>query len=109
MADAPRKLATYDDVLAAAPNLVAELIYGTLHLHPRPATPHAAATSALGEELGQPFKRGRGGPGGWILLDEPEVHLGPHVLVPDIGGWRRERMPHIVDAPYLTLAPDLVC
>jgi hypothetical protein len=70
MAGPARKRATYDDVLAAPENMVAELIDGELHLQPRPAKPHAAAATALGEELGPPFKRGRGGPGGWILLDE---------------------------------------
>ncbi len=103
------KRATYEDVLAAPAHRVAELIHGVLHTHPRPAGPHSAAASALGEELGPPFKRGRGGPGGWILLDEPELHLGEHVLVPDLAGWRRERMPRIQDAPYFTLAPDWVC
>ncbi|MGO9838138.1 MAG: Uma2 family endonuclease [Polyangiaceae bacterium] len=109
MADPARKRATYADVLAAPAHLVVELIHGVLNTHPRPASPHAAAASALGEELGPPFKRGRGGPGGWILLDEPEVHLGEHVLVPDLAGWRRERMPAIPHAPYFTLAPDWVC
>jgi Uma2 family endonuclease len=109
MADPARKRATYEDVVAAPAHVVAELIHGVLHTHPRPASPHAAAASALGEELGPPFKRGRGGPGGWILLDEPELHLGEHVLVPDLAGWRRARMPTIRQAPYFTLAPDWVC
>jgi Uma2 family endonuclease len=109
MADPARKRATYADVLAAPAGVVAELIHGVLHANPRPGSPHAVAASALGEELGPPFKRGRGGPGGWILLDEPEVHLGEHVLVPDLAGWRRERMPVVADVPYFTLAPDWVC
>lgn len=109
MADVARKRATYDDVVAAPRCRVAELIHGVLHTQPRPAFPHAAATSALGEELGPPFKRGRGGPGGWILLDEPEIHLGENVLVPDLAGWRRERMPGVPNAPFVTLAPDWVC
>lgn len=105
-----RKPASYQDVLAAPPHMIAEVIYGELHLLPRPAKPHAAAASALGEELGPPFKRGRGGPGGWIILDEPELHLGADILVPDLGGWRVERMPAIVDdEPYFSLAPDWVC
>ena len=104
-----RPPATYDDVLNAPPHKVAEIVDGVLHLSPRPAKPHAAATSALGEELGPPFKRGRGGPGGWILLDEPELHLGPDILVPDIGGWRRARMPTLDREPYFTLAPDWIC
>ncbi len=110
MTDAVKKLATYQDVLDAPRNMVAEVLGGQLHLHPRPAKPHAAAASALGEELGPPFKRGRGGPGGWIILDEPELHLGPDVLVPDLAGWRVERMAEMVDdEPYFTLAPDWVC
>jgi Uma2 family endonuclease len=90
--------------------MVAEIVDGELRLHPRPAKPHAAAASALGGELTGPFGRGRGGPGGWILLDEPEVHLAGDVVVPDIGGWRRSRMPAIIaDEPFFTLAPDWVC
>ena len=104
-----RPPATYDDLLKAPPHKVAEIIDGVLHLSPRPAKPHAAAATALTEELGPPFKRGRGGPGGWILLAEPELHLGSNILVPDIGGWRRERMPMLDRGPYFTLAPDWLC
>ena len=105
-----KRRATYEDVLAAPPHKVAEVIDGVLYLFSRPAKPHAAASSALGEELGPPFKRGRGGPGGWILLDEPELHLAEDIVVPDLAGWRRERMPVITtDHPYFDLAPDWVC
>lgn len=93
MGDPAKRRATYEDVLNAPEHMVAEIIDGELYLQPRPGKPHAAAASALGGELGPPFKRGRGGPGGWILLDEPELHLGGDVLVPDLAGWRRERMP----------------
>lgn len=103
-----RRLATYEDVLAAPRHLVAELVSGTMHTHPRPRLRHAAVASALGEELGPPFRRGRGGPGGWILLDEPELHLDRDVLVPDLAAWRRERMPELPDEPYATLAPDWI-
>lgn len=101
--------ATYQDVLDAPPNTIAELIGGELRVQPRPAQGHAAVSSALGEELGPPFKRGRGGPGGWIILDEPEVHLGEDVLVPDLAGWRRSRLPGVAAGqPYIELAPDWV-
>ncbi len=63
----------------------------------------------LGGELNSPFRRGRGGPGGWILLNEPELHLGADVLVSDMAGWRRERMPLVKQAAYFTLAPDWIC
>lgn len=101
--------ATYQDVIDAPPHLVAEVIGGVLHLNPRPASPHAVASSALGEELGPPFKRAKGGPGGWVILDEPELHLQAEILVPDLAGWRVERMPEISDTPYFALAPDWVC
>ncbi len=104
-----KKEASYADVLNAPPNKVAEIIHGELVLSPRPAGPHSVAASALGEELGPPFKRGRGGPGGWILLDEPELHLGRDVLVPDLAGWRRETMPAVANEPYFTIRPDWVC
>lgn len=109
MGDPAKREATYEDVLAAPEHMVAEIIAGELRLFPRPAARHAAAASALGEELGPPFKRGRGGPGGWILLDEPELHLGRDILVPDLAGWRRERMPRVPDEAYFTLAPDWAC
>jgi Uma2 family endonuclease len=109
MADAARKRATYEDVLAAPEHMVAEVLDGELTLHPRPAMPHALASSALGGELTGPFHRGRGGPGGWVILDEPEVHLGADILVPDVGGWRRARLPRVPSSAYLTLAPDWVC
>ncbi len=83
--------ATYADLEALPPNMVGEIVRGVLYASPRPASPHAS--SALGEELGPPFKRGRGGPGGWVILDEPELHFGEDVLVPDLGGWRRDACP----------------
>ncbi len=109
MSDPARRKATYEDVLRAPPHFVAELIGGEIFLHPRPAAPHAMAATALGEELGPPFKRGKGGPGGWIIIDEPELHLGPDVLVPDLAGWRRDTMDHVPNAPYFEVRPDWIC
>jgi Uma2 family endonuclease len=110
MGEPARRRATYQDVIDAPPNMVAEVIDGELRLQPRPAKPHAAAATTLGEELGPPFKRGRGGPGGWIILYEPELHLCDDILVPDLAGWRRARLPVLTDEePYFTLAPDWVC
>ena len=56
-----------------------------------------------------PFDHGRGGPGGWWILDEPELHLRTDVLVPDLAGWRRSRMPKYPDCAYFTLSPDWLC
>ena len=101
--------ATYQDVLDAPEHLVAEVINGTLYTQPRPAGPHAHAASVLGMDIGSAFHRGRGGPGGWSIVDEPELHLGDQILVPDLGGWRRERMEQYPTAAYVELAPDWVC
>lgn len=109
MNEPARKLATYNDVVAAPEHCVAELVNGSLYVQSRPAMLHAVAATALGEELGPPFKRGRGGPGGWIILFEPELHLGSDVMVPDLAGWRRETMPEVPLAAFVSQAPDWVC
>jgi Uma2 family endonuclease len=111
MAEPARRRATYADVLNAPPHQVAQVLDGELHLHPRPAMPHAVTAAVLGMDLGTPFQRGRGGPGGWWIVGEPELHLGPEpdILVPDLGGWRIERMPEAPRAAYVTLPPDWVC
>ncbi len=101
--------ATYQDVLDAPPHMVAEVVDGKLYTHPRPAFPHALASSRLGTRINYPFDLGEGGPGGWWILDEPEIHLNEDIVVPDIGGWRRKRMPEPPNAAYTTLAPDWVC
>jgi Uma2 family endonuclease len=105
------KRAGYDDVLAAPPHVIAEVLEGTLYTQPRPAMRHAVVSSELGVELGAAFGRRRGGPGGWILLYEPELHLGPgpDILAPDFAGWRLTTLAEVPDVPYLTVAPDWVC
>jgi Uma2 family endonuclease len=111
MADAVRvkSQASYQDLLEVPDHLVAEILDGDLFATPRPALRHARSSSALGVEIGGPYDQGRGGPGGWWILDEPEIHFGNDVLVPDLAGWRRSRLPEIPDEPFLTLAPDWVC
>ncbi len=101
--------ANYDDVIAVPDHLVAEIVDGELWTSPRPAPRHARAYSSLGNALGRPYDHGRGGPGGWWILDEPELHLGPDVLVPDLAAWRRCRMSRLPETAYFTLAPDWVC
>jgi Uma2 family endonuclease len=108
-AEANVKRATYEDVLNAPDNQVAEILDGELILSPRPAPRHSLALSRLVMLLGDPFDRGHGGPGGWWILAEPELHFGTQILVPDVAGWRRERLPSLPDAAWFTLAPDWVC
>ena len=101
--------AGYQDVLNAPAHLVAEVIDGALHTQPRPAPRHAWASSGLIARIGPPFNYGDGGPGGWWSIREPELHLGKDILVPDLAGWCRQRMPNYPDTAYVTLAPDWVC
>jgi Uma2 family endonuclease len=112
----PPRRATYADLEAVPANQVAELIEGTLYVMPRPAPKHANASSALGFKIGGPFHLGDRGPGGWWILDEPELRFPDpsqpgefDTLVPDLAGWRRERMPALPSTAYFTLAPDWVC
>jgi len=107
----PRRMkrATYEDVLNAPENKVAEILDGELFLSPRPAPRHAVAHSRLLGALGKPFDDGVGGPGGWWILTEPELHFGEQVVVPDLAGWRRERLPAMPEEAFFALAPDWVC
>ncbi len=109
MARTAEQPATYEDLLRVPEQLVAEIIGGELHTHPRPAPRHARTTSAIGGKLFNPYDSGDGGPGGWWIMDEPELHLGSHVLVPDLAGWRRERMPELPETAWFELAPDWLC
>lgn len=108
---APKRPATYEDLCQVPDHRIAEILDGELVVSPRPASPHAYASSTLGILIG-PFHLGSGSggsPGGWWVLFEPELHLGHDVLVPDLAGWRRERMPEIRNVPFFTLAPDWIC
>jgi Uma2 family endonuclease len=109
MAEAMKRAATYVDLDALPEGTKAHLVDGALVVPPRPSVPHQEAESALGEELRPPFHRGRGGPGGWIILIEAEVRIAGDALSPDVAGWRRERLPAPPRTPHLTLAPDWVC
>lgn len=105
----PRRQVSYQDLKAVPAHLVAEIIDGELVAMPRPSSRHALAASALMFRVGPSYHDGTGGPGGWWILDEPELHLGSHVIVPDLAGWRRDRLPGFPDVPFFKLAPDWAC
>jgi len=101
--------ATYKDLEALPPHVVAEIVDGELWASPRPAPRHATAWARITSRIEPAFFQGRGGPGGWIILGEAEIHLGKQVLVPDLAGWRRTRLPRLPATAYIALAPDWVC
>jgi Uma2 family endonuclease len=103
------RFATYEDLFDLPENLVGEIINGRLVTHPRPAPKHARAYSILGSRITGPYDEGMNGPGGWWILDEPEIHIDGAILVPDIAGWRRERMPKLPETAWFDLAPDWLC
>ncbi len=107
MSAVPR-LATYEDIMQLPEGVSGEILFGQLHTQPRPTSRHARVGMGLGHDLFGAFDLGSAGPGGWVILPEPELHLGGHVLVPDLGGWRRERLPLIPDGP-IEVAPDWIC
>jgi Uma2 family endonuclease len=110
MSDKPRPEDAYEALERLPPNVVGEIIGGELYVSPRPRAVHGLAAFRLGGALG-PFDEGQGaeGPGGWLFLPEPELHLDGDVLVPDLAGWRRERMPELPDVVGVELAPDWLC
>ena len=104
------KKADYDDLFNLPENMTGEIIDGELHAFPRPNYRHSRIEFTLSGELGPPYCFGRGdGPGGWVILIEPEIMLGENLLVPDLAGWRQERLPGPPADNWTTVAPDWIC
>jgi Uma2 family endonuclease len=109
MADPAKKIATYTDIEALPDGVRGEIMHGALYTHPRPNSRHSVVATALGSELANPFQRGRGGPGGWVFMFEPEVKFGDDLLVPDIVGWSRDRLTSYPTTNWVTVRPDWIC
>jgi len=109
MDQAAQTKATYDDLHNLADNMIGEIVNGSLYATPRPSPRHAKITSELGAEIIYPYRFGRGGPGGWIILDEPEIQLSSHTLVPDIAGWKQDNFPSLLKTNWIDVAPDWIC
>ena len=106
----PRKMATYEDLRKIPESQIGELIDGELYTSPRPSAKHAVATTRLISTIEGPFSSGKGGgPGGWWILVEPELHLDRNVYVPDLAGWKKGRMPEIPDVDHFEMVPDWIC
>lgn len=110
-AEKPRP-ATYADIEALPDHVIGEIIGGELFVSPRPAPPHTRVASRLGAQLSMLFDQALGGPGGWLILYEPELHLGrrrDEVVVPDFAGWLLESMPEDPQTAYYTVVPEWLC
>ncbi|MCB4802431.1 Uma2 family endonuclease [Methylobacterium brachiatum] len=109
MAEAAVRQATYADLEAVPDHLVAEIIDGIVETHgPLPPVQGAAAFS-LAAILGSHTPRRRDDPDAWIDMSKPELRFGPQVVVPDLAGWRRERMPTEPADAFIETSPDWVC
>jgi len=111
--DSPARIyrATYRDIENTPPGVIAEIIDGELYMQARPTNLHAEAVAGLSELLRPPFQRGRGGPGGWWIHAESQISFEDRdwrTLVPDIAGWRKERVPRLPEK-YFEVRPDWVC
>ncbi len=91
----------YESLEALPEGVTREILDGQLYAHPRPTAAHGLAATSLADELVSPFQKGRGGPGGWWIIAEPELHLihDTEVDVPDLAGWRRQRMSWLAFIP----------
>lgn len=104
-----KKNVSYDDLYSIPVNMIGEIIDGELLTQPRPSFRHSNVTTVLTYTIGGPFQWGKDGPGGWIFLFEPEICLGTDILVPDIAGWKKERLPKPPEKNFTTVRPDWVC
>ncbi|MBF0526893.1 MAG: Uma2 family endonuclease [Deltaproteobacteria bacterium] len=110
MSEPARKKATYDDLYSVPDHMIGEIINGELVVTPRPTPKHITAATSLVIKIGGPFRFGDGGgPGGWRIVQEPELRLGEHILVPDLAGWRRERLPRLPKENWFEVPPDWIC
>jgi Uma2 family endonuclease len=110
MSEPAKKKANYDDLFNIPENMTGEIINGELVVTPRPSKGHALASSYLGGEVIPPYCHGRGGgPGGWVILDEPEIKFGENIIVPDLAGWRRERFPVNEEQNWVSVCPNWIC
>ena len=110
MAEPAKRKAAYEDLFNIPENMTGEIINGELVVTPRPSRKHTSATSSLGYKIGPPYQFGEGGgPGGWVIIIEPEIGLGEDILVPDLAGWKVERYPEEEPHNWISVVPDWIC
>jgi Uma2 family endonuclease len=101
--------AIWDDLDEVSEGYIGEIVAGEIVVTPRPNAPHMKAAGELTHALGSPFHKGIGGPGGWVIYEEPRIRFGEDVRVPDLAGWRKERWTDPPRKGPLTIVPDWTC
>ncbi len=104
-----QKVAVYEDLYKIPDNMIGQIIGGELITMPRPSPRHIISASVLSSRISNPFHLGEGGPGGWVILYEPEIQLGSDTFVPDIAGWKKERFGKIPETNWISVVPDWIC
>lgn len=105
----PGRPATWEDLEEVPEGFIGEIVNGEIVVRPRPDLPHARAVTDICTELLGPFRKGAGGPGGWMILFEPRIRFGEEIRVPDLAGWRKERWRNPPRRGPIPIIPDWVC
>lgn len=102
--------ATTADLLALPDRPRHEVIAGNLVQKLLPSPRHGFRQGEFLMEVGGPYQRGRGGPGGWWFGSEITCGLtATDTFLPDIAGWRRDNLPAPPEGPVCRVRPDWVC
>ncbi|MFH0824641.1 MAG: Uma2 family endonuclease [Pseudomonadota bacterium] len=110
MSEPAKTRASYEDLYGIDENAIGQIIDGELIVSPRPSRGHAFAASMLTIGVGPAYGMGgTRGPGVWIILFEPEIKLSEDILVPDLAGWKEDRLPREEETNWISVSPDWVC
>ena len=105
---APSFDALYRQVAALPTGVTGEILErGILRTMSRPGKAHRLAAKRAGRDLGD-FDENLGGQGWWIEVEAEVRLLGDYLTVPDLAGWRVERVPALGENP-IAIAPDWAC
>ncbi len=109
MSDIAEVQSLYDRICGLPDMVVGEILDGELVVSPRPVPRHAQVLITLAGWFATSGLLDRSSRSGWVVWPEVELHLGDHVIVPDLSGWRLTRLPAPDWSRHPSLAPDWVC
>jgi Uma2 family endonuclease len=100
---------TYEDLCNVPDDMTGEIIDGELSLTPMPSKQQIHTGTKLANAVVAAYHFGTKGPGGWIILDEPDLAFGEDILVPELAGWKEDRFIVSWEHHWISVAPDWVC